>query len=73
MTPGNQAVRNERLKLAATYFNNLATAFAVSGFVAPLAQQQLDKVGTVLLGFTLLVVSGLFFAVGRAVLGGLTP
>ena len=63
----SKLVNNERWKLTANLLNSLATAFIVTGFVAPVLSQRS------LAGYSIfsLFVGGTLHWLGRKVLGGL--
>lgn len=68
----SDATRNERVKLTAGIINNLATAFAVAGVIAPAANGQLDTAGRFIVAVVWSAIAiGLHFA-ARATLGELT-
>lgn len=71
----NKAVRNERRKLTATYFNGIAIALFAIGGLAPAAGllQGLtsSRTTTIALIVICIVLSGALHLAARAVLGGI--
>lgn len=65
------AIHNARLNLTATLVNNLATAFAVAGLVAPAASGQLVSVRTTVLALVWFTIGLGLHLRGRALLRGL--
>lgn len=59
-------IENERTKLTATAINNLALAFAVAGFVAPLVGYSFGLASAPPVGFTTMLVSLIWLTVAIA-------
>lgn len=59
-------IENERTKLTATAINNLALAFAVAGFVAPLVGYSFGLASAPPVGFTTILVSLIWLIVAIA-------
>jgi hypothetical protein len=64
-------IHNARITLTATIINNLATAFAVAGLVAPAATGQLDSAGRLIVAFAWAVIAAGLHSLARGLLGGL--
>ena len=74
----NKTVRNERLKLTASWFNAIATALLAAGLFAPAASQiygfgsnRVDQTLVLVSSAVCLAVSVRLHLMGRQLLGGL--
>lgn len=66
-------IHNERVKLLATYINNLAAAFAVAGFIAPATGGLLTGAGRFILAIAWIGIGFGLHYLARGILGGLKP
>jgi hypothetical protein len=64
-------LHNARINLLATAVNNLALAFTIAGFVAPLTSGQISSGGRVLVAVAWIGVGIVLHGCGQFVLGGL--
>jgi hypothetical protein len=65
------ASHDARVQLTANLLNNLATAFAVAGFIAPAASGQLESAGRLLVALVWSSFAASVHLRARTVLGGL--
>jgi uncharacterized membrane protein len=67
------AVHNARIQLLATALNNMALAFVVAGFVAPVVTHQLQSINSALVTLAWIALGAALHLVAQLALGRLRP
>jgi uncharacterized membrane protein len=67
------AIHNARVQLLATALNNIALAFVVAGFVAPVVTRQLQSANAALVTLAWIALGAALHIVAQLALGRLRP